>query len=660
MSHNSLILLLACGAILAAAVVGLSVLKDQGVPPESSGMKKFASLEELTTYLTSDEGQGFYPEWGGYPTSIPLPQSDRVVGGGMGSAQAEKTSALTVPSIATDGFTSTSGYTTTNIQVQGVDEADFVKDDAGYIYIISGRNLVIVDAAPASNSAIVSTTALPGSASEMFVNGDTLAVFYSKAHEVMVLPNTSAAPVPYSRPATGVVLYDISDRKNPTLAREVTVTGSYYDSRLIGDDLYVVTNEYANVYSGTPLVPAVDEQGLATVTPEIYYYDLPMQRYHLYYTISSLSMRGDDASKAESFLAGYDTTLYVSTKNLYLAYRYTSPGPALDRDVPAKIAGESASPVEKTVIHRFAINRGDIKYASTGSVPGHLLNQFSMDEYKDHLRVATTVQGWSQRSSYQYNNVYVLDEGLTVTGTLEYIAPEESIYAARFMGDRLYLVTFKRIDPFFVIDLSDPKNPGILGKLKIPGYSDYLHPYDANHIIGVGKETEENQWGGVSTSGLKLALFDVTDVNNPVLTGKVEIGEAGSDSEALRDHKAFLFDRPSGLLVLPVREVLNVERTGTVYKTYAPAVWQGAYVFSVSPDEGFTLKGKVTHGREETPYSYWDSADSVRRSILIGDGLFTISGSEIVVSERGNIGKVIRIIPLPQDSMYPKYPYPVE
>ncbi|OPX72016.1 MAG: Beta propeller domain protein [Methanoregulaceae archaeon PtaB.Bin108] len=256
--------------------------------------------------------------------------------------------------------------------------------------------------------------------------------------------------------------------------------------------------------------------------------------------------------------------------------------------------------------------------------------------------------------------MYVLDEGLTVTGTLEYIAPEESIYAARFMGDRLYLVTFKRIDPFFVIDLSDPKNPGILGKLKIPGYSDYLHPYDANHIIGVGKETEENQWGGVSTSGLKLALFDVTDVNNPVLAGKVEIGEAGSDSEALRDHKAFLFDRPSGLLVLPVREVLNVERTGTVYKTYAPAVWQGAYVFSVSPDEGFTLKGKVTHGREETPYSYWDSADSVRRSILIGDGLFTISGSEIVVSERGNIGKVIRIIPLPQDSMYPKYPYPVE
>ncbi len=660
MSHNTLILLLACGIILAAAVVGFSVLKDQGVPPESSGMKKFASPEELATYLTSMEETGQYPELLGYPASIPQLQSDRMVGAGMTSAQAEKTSALPVPSIGGDGFASTSGYTTTNIQVQGVDEADFVKNDAGYIYIISNRNLVIVDAAPAPGAAILSTTTLPGSASEMFVNGDTLAVFFSKIHEVMIQPKTSAAPVPYSRPGTGVVLYDISDRKNPTLAREVTVTGSYYDSRLIGDDLYVVTNEYANIYSGTPVVPGIEENGIATVTPEIYYYDVPLQRYHLYYTISSLSMRGNDAPKAESFLAGYDTTLYVSTKNVYLAYRYNSPGPALDRAVPEKIAGVSSAPVEKTVIHRFAINRGDIKYASTGSVPGHLLNQFSMDEYKDHLRVATTVQGWDQRSSYQYNNVYVLDEGLTVTGTLEYIAPDESIYAARFMGDRLYLVTFKRIDPFFVIDLSDPKNPGILGKLKIPGYSDYLHPYDANHIIGVGKETEENQWGGVSTSGLKLALFEVTDVNNPVLAGKVEIGEAGSDSEALRDHKAFLFDRPSGLLILPVREVLNVERQGTVYKSYAPAIWQGAYVFSVSPDAGFSLKGKVTHGREETPYSYWDSAASVRRSILIGDGLFTISGNEIVVSDRGNIGEVLRIIPLPQDSMYPKYPYPVE
>lgn len=657
MSKNTFILLLACGVILAGAVVGFTLLKHQDVPPESSGMKKFASAEELATYLSSIEGSGSYGEWSEYRRSMPMPQQEGWVGAGMGSAQAEKTASPPVPSVASDGITWGTGYTTTNIQVQGVDEADFVKNDAGYIYIISGRNLVIIDAAPASGSAIVSTTTIPGQASEMYVNGDTLAVFYGKTHEVMIHPRTSAAPVPYSRPATGVILYDVSNRKNPTIGREVTVTGSYYDSRLIGNDLYVVTSENANMYYGTPVVPTIEEKGVTAATPEIYYYEGPIYRSHQYFTLSSVSLTGNDAPHAESFLAGYDTTLYVSKENVYLAYRYSNPVPAWDRAVPAIRADEQSAPVEKTVIHRFAINGGDIRYASTGTVPGHLLNQFSLDEYNDHLRVATTVFGWNQGISYQYNNVYVLDAGMTEVGKLEFIAPDESIYAARFMGDRLYLVTFKRIDPFFVIDLSNPKSPGILGKLKIPGYSDYLHPYDANHIIGVGKETEENQWGGVSTSGLKLALFDVTDVNNPILAGKVEIGEAGSDSEALRDHKAFLFDRSSSLLVIPVREVLNIERKGTAYTSYAPAVWQGAYVYSLNPDTGFTFKGKVTHEDAETTNYYWDSFSSVRRSILIGDGLFTISGREIVVSDRRNIGEVMRIIPLPQDPMKEIYPY---
>lgn len=657
MLKKTLILLLACGVILAAAVVGFTLLKNQGVPLESSGMKKFASEEEIAAYLTSIEGHISYDDWSGYPGSLSPLQQDGWVGAGMESGQAQKSSSTPVPSVASDGLTWGTGYTTTNIQVQGVDEADFVKNDAGYIYIISGRNLVIIDAAPASDSAIVSTTTLPGQASEMFLHGDTLAVFYGKTHEVMIHPRTSAAPVPYSRPATGVILYDVSDRKNPAIAREVTMTGNYYDSRLIGNDIYVVTSENANMYYGTPLVPTIEEKGVTTVTPEIYYYDGPIYRSHQYFTLSSFSLSDNNAPHAESFLAGYDTTLYVSKENVYLAYRYSTPVPARGRVAPAMNIDEQSVPVEKTVIHRFSINRGNIQYASTGTVPGHLLNQFSLDEYKDHLRVATTVSGWNAERSYQYNNVYVLDAGMTEVGRLEFIAPDESIYAARFMGDRLYLVTFKRIDPFFVIDLSNPKSPGILGKLKIPGYSDYLHPYDANHIIGIGKETEENQWGGVSTSGLKLALFDVTDVNNPILSGKVEIGEAGSDSEALRDHKAFLFDRSSSLLVIPVREVLNIERTGTVYTSYAPAVWQGAYVYSVNPDTGFTFKGKVTHENAGTTNYYWDSLGSVRRSILIGDGLFTISGKEVVVSDRGNIGEVVRIIPLPQDPMKEISPY---
>jgi uncharacterized secreted protein with C-terminal beta-propeller domain len=234
---------------------------------------------------------------------------------------------------------------------------------------------------------------------------------------------------------------------------------------------------------------------------------------------------------------------------------------------------------------------------------------------------------------------------MKTVGSLKYIAPDEKVYSTRFLGDRLYMVTFKRIDPLFVIDLSDPANPGILGKLKIPGYSDYLHPYDKDHIIGLGKETEMNDWGGVSTSGLKLALFDVSDVNHPTEVDHVEIGDAGSDSEALRDHKAFLFSKEKDLLVIPVREVRKVLLKGD-YSPYTQKIWQGAYAFSVSPSKGFTLRGKVTHSDEDSSGYYWGSRDAVKRSLYIGDVLYTLSSDEIIATSLATMSP-LREIPLP-------------
>ena len=170
-------------------------------------------------------------------------------------------------------------------------------------------------------------------------------------------------------------------------------------------------------------------------------------------------------------------------------------------------------------------------------------------------------------------------------GSLTHIAEQEKIYSTRFIGDRLYMVTFKRIDPFFVIDLSTPSSPKILGKLKIPGYSDYLHPYDKNHIIGVGKETAANEWGGVSTKGLKLALFDVSDVEHPKQIDKVEIGDSGTDSAALSDHRAFLFDKNKNLLVIPARVVKTID-VPEKFSGGQQRIWYGAYVFGVTPESG--------------------------------------------------------------------------
>src|SRR3989338_2141236 len=215
---------------------------------------------------------------------------------------------------------------------------------------------------------------------------------------------------------------------------------------------------------------------------------------------------------------------------------------------------EIAREQDKSVIHRIALSSGAIDYKGSGEVPGRPLNQFSMDESGGYFRIATTSQQNQLRDGSSSNNVYILDSALKITGRLEGLAKGERIYSARFIGERGYMVTFKKVDPLFVIDLT-PTNPRVLGELKIPGFSDYLHPYDENHIIGVGKETGENEWGGISTKGVKVALFDVTDVEKPKLVDQYEIGEQGTDSEALQDHKAFLFDKDKKLLVLPVREV---------------------------------------------------------------------------------------------------------
>jgi uncharacterized secreted protein with C-terminal beta-propeller domain len=215
------------------------------------------------------------------------------------------------------------------------------------------------------------------------------------------------------------------------------------------------------------------------------------------------------------------------------------------------------------------------------------------------------------------------------------------------------MVTFKRIDPFFVIDLSTPSNPKILGKLKIPGYSDYLHPYDKNHIIGIGKETGTNDWGGVSIKGLKLALFDVSDVEHPKQIDKVEIGDPGTDSAALSDHRAFLFDKNKNLLVIPARVVKTAD-IADKYISDQQQIWYGAYVFSVTPETGFMLRGTVEH-RTGGGYTWYGSPYDVKRSLYIGDTLYTLSQKQILANSLNKINSTIITIKLPNggDVLYP-------
>jgi uncharacterized secreted protein with C-terminal beta-propeller domain len=646
MHDRIMILVVLVGVVVIGGIIGLAVLPE--LPAENQGtLKKFSSVEELRTYLKDHEQQ--YQDYY-LPTALPV-----IDGASRQTGAAEKASPISLPTV-----NQAQDYSTTNVQVEGVDEADFVKNDGKYIYILSGSNMIIVDAYPAERAAILSTTPLRGQPEELFIQGDRLVVFSTLQDEQYVHPGESRVPVPVWRPVTHAYIYSLADRTTPKLMHDLSLSGIYYDSRLIGDQVYVVTSESVQWFMDEPVVPEIQSGGGLVQSPDIYYFDIP-EPYYQYHTISSFALHGSGEVEAETFLLGQTTTLYVSKENLYMAYRLSPPiYRTWEEPATRSIAEKDMLAQERTLIHKFTIDSGTVRYAATGEVGGHMLNQFSLDEYRDHLRVATTVEGYGPKGSYLFNNVYALDAGMKTVGTLEYIAPEERIYSTRFMGEKLYMVTFKRIDPFFVIDLSDPQRPGILGKLKLPGYSDYLHPYDADHIIGIGKETEESQWGGVSIAGLKLALFDVSDVNNPTLVDKVEIGEAGTDSEALRDHKAFLFDKEKNLLVIPVREVKKIPIEGGKYASYTQKIWQGVYVFGVQPKDGFTLRGTVTHDTDASPAYYWGSPSAVQRSLYMNEVLYTLSSRELIASDLTNLETRIRELPLPYYGKEDPYPVPVK
>ncbi len=673
MTRNALLLVLSLFILLAIAAAGCIQVTE---PLGSTGeLKKFNSTAEITTYLERYTG--------GPPTGGGGLLQSRQAGGTISTDNAVATM---VPTYAPAMKESTAGgggaspdYSQTNVQVEGVDEADFVKNDGEFIYLLNQGNLVIVDAYPADEADIVSTTEIEGNPGNIFVRGDSLVVFSPVTDYPEPVYGRGGMPMRMYSPTTHALFYSVKDRKNPVLLEDYSVDGDYFNARMIGDVVYLITKTPIYRYDGKIEVPVVSTVR-SVLAPDVYYFDHPEPDY-VFHTVTSFDIGAGKEISAKTFLMGYTNTMYMSEENLYISYpQYdTIAKPLPPQPVPLGIRASSAplsidedrfnrmSEEEKqaylseasekvpewrevdrtsTIIHKLAAGDGRIEYVAKAEVSGALLSQFSMDENEGNLRVATTSDVSTPRESTTYSNVFVLDAGMNEIGALTHIAPGERIYAARFTGERLYLVTFRQVDPFFVIGLADPKEPKVLGKLKLPGFSEYLHPYDANHVIGIGKETATMEWGGVAVQGLKLALFDVSDTANPVLRGKYEIGGSGSDSEALRDHRAFLFDREKNLLVIPVTRYPGSEKPLPVGDIISPyRVWQGAYVFGVTPESGFQLKGRVTHLDDSENYP--DYSYAVRRALYIGDTLSTISSAKIVMNSLGDVNATIKEIDLP-------------
>lgn len=569
--------------LLLIVAIGLISALSINVEYSTMDLKKFRSYQELKDFLNSrmyDFRRGLY-----------LSTLDK-----LGTTAYVDESAV--------------GYSKTNVQVEGVDEADTVKTDGEYLYITAGQEVIIARTYPAEEAAIVARILVAGVSSQLLISQDRLAVFYENNNQ----------------DKTFVRVYDISVKESPFLVREVSTDGYYVSSRLIGDYAYVITTKGAwiiNDQVSLPRISSVDGNEEVDAT-EVYYEDTADNGY-VFTTVLAFNMQHDQQKPEHTvILSGWASTLYVSKRNIYLACNHIS----------------------TTIVHRIQIENGEICIAADGEIPGTVLNQFSMDEYNAYFRVATTSTitspGEEPFMLHLQNNIYVLDMDLTVVGKIEGLAKGETVHSARFMGSSCYLVTFRKVDPFFVIDLSEPTGPKVLGELKVTGYSDYMHMCDENHVIGVGKETVGADQGDFSWyQGLKISLFDVTEISDPKELARYLIGDRGTNSPVLNDHKAFLFNEEKHLLVIPVLVAKINERNypnGVPQYAMGENVWQGAYVFTVSlAGREIKLKGTITHIENGDVSDY---TKHVKRALYIGDVLYTVSDSMVKMNSLTDLSDI--------------------
>jgi uncharacterized secreted protein with C-terminal beta-propeller domain len=551
----------------------------------SAFLSTFSSYEELKNFLTTNSrNQGPFLFLG------PL---DITQGPVRSMVESSQTAYFSAP-----GLSPEPSYSTTNIQVAGVDEADIVKTDGEYIYLVSGANVFILKAYPTEEAQILSKiTFNDTSFGGIFVSQDSnrLAVLGCKYKFPEFYYQTFIIDV-----KTFIDVYDISNKSKPALLRNFTMTGSYFNSRMIGDYVYFVVSQPGYVIYDTVILPKIYSNNIMKeIKASEILYSNASDNYFLYTTVVALNMQNTTEEPThKTVMLGGTSSMYVSPNNIYITF---------------------PEPYDQTSIYRIRIKNNSINPEAKGKVPGHELNQFSMDEYDNYFRVVTTT--WVNGT----NNLYVLNMNLSVVGSLENFAPPNEIMdSARFIGNRCYLSTsVRRKDPFFVIDVENATEPKILGYLKIPGFTTYLHPYDESHIIGVGRD--EN-------NSVKISLFDVSNVSAPVEVDMYSVGGAWSDTLVLTEHKAFLFDKSKDLLAIPVSIYYNGDKYWQ---------WHGLYVFNITISEGLVLRGNITH--EEYGGVFWDSNYWVNRALYIENVLYTVSDKKIKMNSLEDLTEIKEI-----------------
>ncbi|MFP3908248.1 MAG: beta-propeller domain-containing protein [Archaeoglobaceae archaeon] len=547
-------------------------------PDEDSDFTTVGSVEDVRDYLQSAEtSTGYWGEFGVAPMrEITL---DMAVQEGAPVPVGDSDAPKTGESAGTPSNTP-SRVSETNVQVMGIDEPDIVKTDGENIYFSHQWRYypflreVCPDCREQETKII---RAFPPESLEI-------------KHEIdksgdLLLSDNNLVVIGYDE-ITG---YDVTDTEKTW---DIDLDSSLVTARLYNQSIYLITQNRINNYEPCPIRPLTTAEGPVEIRCQDIYHPIQPAPVDVTYNVMKLNPQTGEIEEATSFMGtSGSSVVYMSTNAIYITYSHYEDmveftynflqenDDLLPRSVMEKIERlkdynisnrakmveldvildqyssslseeerikfrnnyhnqmndyreEHKRDLEKTGIAKIGL---DLELKASGKVPGRVLNQFSLDEYHDHLRIATTVGRFSEAT----NDLYVLDEELDTVGSIKDYGEEERIYAVRFIGDTGYIVTFKETDPFFVVDLSDPQNPEIKGELKIPGYSSYLHPIDDDMILGLGKEDQD----------VKISLFDVSNPSNPEELDKYILDEYWSD--VLQTHHAFLLDQKHGVFFLP-------------------------------------------------------------------------------------------------------------
>ncbi len=619
---------LLCVTLTSLFLFGCDLWPQNSRPKADPILKRFDSPAALAEYFRA-QVRNRYSYRGGIGWTL-LPMNFSFLG-----AAAPDVAAQDVPADA-------GAYSTTNLQEAGVDEADVIKNDGEYFYVLTDDVLRIVRASPADSLQQLATVQLEYSGTALYLYGDTIIALLSDYGEYEDDIRLLEASIGSSEVRTAVVIVNVADRTQPLVRKTFLFDGDLVSSRMIGSKLHVILSMY----------PELPEGALSTLTGAIALDDW-LPRYE--------AVAGDGAIQTGNLAEwddfyhpedpdGYGVTAIVTVDVADPDAGHESVAVVADRGIIyASVNALYLTDTEydfdnnfreDTAIHKFDLTGdGGAEYVASGSVPGRLLNQFSLGEHEGFLRVATTTGSFfGGENNVAKNHVFVLGENearLTIVGRIEDSAPGEEIYAARFIGTRGFLVTFEKIDPFFTLNLSDPTQPKLIGEWKGPGYSDYIHPMGENHLLTIGKDAEDV--GDFSWyQGVQLSLFDVTDFANPALVDNLILGTRGTESEACHDHKAFNYFAPQKLLAIPIYLVEG----GSGGPEIGQHTFTGLYVFRVTAEKGFKLLGRISTD-DAQDQDYWWGWYEWTRSVFIADIVHVVTADGIQASPIDQVGKIV-------------------